>query len=107
MKQATRTDCAWEGQDLYRLGGNLQANKCAPIDSLRNSEPIGGKRRVTTLVSEKGLFCNLQTWEHGAGILCGRHTAEDKKSKIKQTGNQERKERLRVDGCLERAQSLP
>lgn len=39
--------------------------------------------------------------------MCGGHAAQDKKSKIRQAGNQERKVRLMVDRCLERAQSMP
>jgi hypothetical protein len=36
--------------------------------------------------------------------VCGRHAARDK-SKLRQTGNQERKERFMVCRCLERVQS--
>jgi hypothetical protein len=84
---------------------------------------VGGKRRVRSPGSEKANFCNLKTWEHKGEIVCVvvekqggrersqvrgfRYIAGDKKRKKQQTGNRERKERLRVDGCLERAEPMP
>jgi hypothetical protein len=78
-------------------------------------------RRVT-----KGRMCHLQTWEHrgeavsvcsgqrneqgGRNIIhmgCRKVVGNEKKSQQQQTGSQERKGRVFVDGCLERAELVP
>jgi hypothetical protein len=45
----------------------------------KQSKPIGGKRRITTLDPEKGCLCNLQTWEHEGEVLCDRQRNEGRR----------------------------
>jgi hypothetical protein len=61
----------WTAQDLYRLGGNLKADKFAPVAvPEKQGKPIGDRRKVTAPYPEKDPFCHFQMWEQKGEVVC-------------------------------------
>jgi hypothetical protein len=82
--------------------------------SEKQNEPVGDKRRVTTLGPKEGRLCHLQEWEREGEVMCGGQRDEESGREVVYVGcrhsvgekNSGRDAGKGTDGCPERAESV-